>query len=173
MSEIQKGPHFIKLSSKRCNTYLLQNDKYNVMIDSGSLRDRDELLLSFQKHNIRNIDALILTHAHFDHAQNAALIRETTGAKVLIHNSEKKYLEAGDCPLPQGTIPVLRYVMKHHAWRSQHLFRYEACKVDITFEKIFDLNVLALKDICCILPAIPKALAVSSSTIRQLLWAMP
>lgn len=48
------------------------------------------------------IRLIILTHSHFDHCGSAFDIRNLTGARVAIHESEKIYLEKGGILIPKG-----------------------------------------------------------------------
>jgi glyoxylase-like metal-dependent hydrolase (beta-lactamase superfamily II) len=49
-----------------------------------------------------DIKLIVLTHSHFDHCGSAFEIRKLTGAKVAIHESERKYLEYGGMLIPKG-----------------------------------------------------------------------
>ncbi len=42
-----------------------------------------------------DIKLIILTHSHFDHVGSAKAISEFTGAKIVIHESERSFLENG------------------------------------------------------------------------------
>jgi hydroxyacylglutathione hydrolase len=48
------------------------------------------------------IKLIVLTHSHFDHCGSAREIRDLTGAKVAIHESERTYLEDGGMLIPKG-----------------------------------------------------------------------
>jgi glyoxylase-like metal-dependent hydrolase (beta-lactamase superfamily II) len=47
---------------------------------------------------------IILTHTHYDHTGCLAEIKKRSGAKVLVHASEKECLEKGITPFPRGTM---------------------------------------------------------------------
>jgi len=48
------------------------------------------------------IKLIVLTHSHFDHAGSAKDIRDLTGAKIVIHELEKKFVEEGGMIIPEG-----------------------------------------------------------------------
>jgi glyoxylase-like metal-dependent hydrolase (beta-lactamase superfamily II) len=52
--------------------------------------------------NPSDIKLIVLTHSHFDHSGSAREIREFTGAKIAVHESEKTYLEDGGMIIPKG-----------------------------------------------------------------------
>jgi glyoxylase-like metal-dependent hydrolase (beta-lactamase superfamily II) len=61
----------------------------------------------------------VLTHSHFDHCGSAREIRDLTGAKVAIHESERTYLENGGTLILKGvniygkiTLPLLFTLFK-------------------------------------------------------------
>jgi hydroxyacylglutathione hydrolase len=77
------------------SSYLIRGTKGIVMVDAGT----PKMIRSFKRKlrrlyiNPRDIKLIILTHSHFDHAGSSKDIKELTGAKILIHESEKNYLE--------------------------------------------------------------------------------
>lgn len=61
------------------------------------------------------IKLIVLTHSHFDHAGSAGEIRDLTGARIAIHESERTYVESGGIIIPKGvnflgklTLPAFR-----------------------------------------------------------------
>ncbi len=53
---------------------LIQSDK-NILVDTGSFKDKDNLIGSLKKENLtpKDIDIVILTHTHIDHCINLHL----------------------------------------------------------------------------------------------------
>ncbi len=49
----------------------------------------------------QNIVLVILTHTHYDHTDCLAEIKKQSGAKVLVHASEKGCLEKGITPFQE------------------------------------------------------------------------
>lgn len=92
----------IKLGINSC--YLIRG-KNIVMVDAGT----PGKLKAFKRKLARlyihpdEIKLIVLTHSHFDHAGSAKEIKEYTGAKILIHESEKEFLEEGKFIMPKGT----------------------------------------------------------------------
>lgn len=75
-----------------------------VMIDSGmpnKLKLFKKILTKNQIDPAR-IKLIVLTHSHFDHCGSAGLIRDLTGAKIAIHESEKDCVESDKVIIPKG-----------------------------------------------------------------------
>ncbi|MGH1539347.1 MAG: MBL fold metallo-hydrolase [Arenicella sp.] len=75
------------------NAFLLVNPKGCILIDTG-LPDTEEKVESVLKRlnlSFSNINLIIITHAHIDHAGNAAKIKALSGAPVLAHKGDLPY----------------------------------------------------------------------------------
>jgi hydroxyacylglutathione hydrolase len=77
------------------SSYLIRGTKGIVMVDAGT----PNKIRAFKRKlkrlyiNPTDIKLIILTHSHFDHAGSSKDIKELTGAKIVIHESEKDHLE--------------------------------------------------------------------------------
>lgn len=72
------------------------------LVDSGTRRDRTAILRSLQLLGLRarNCRAVLLTHAHPDHAGNAAFFARR-GAQLLLHQNEREFLETQRTYIPR------------------------------------------------------------------------
>lgn len=73
MSEI----HRIKCGNGNC--YIIENGDCGILVDTGKREFADKVIEACKKYNVKLI---VLTHAHFDHSENAALISETLGIPI-------------------------------------------------------------------------------------------
>lgn len=91
----------IKLGLNSC--YLIRG-KDVVLIDGGMPNKLQvfKRVLTRLDINPSDIKLIVLTHSHFDHSGSALEIREFTGAKIAIHESERTYLENGGMIIPKG-----------------------------------------------------------------------
>jgi len=91
----------VKLGLNSC--YLIRG-KDVVMIDGGMPNKLKvfKRVLTRLDINPSDIKLIVLTHSHFDHSGSAREIREFTGAKIAIHESERTYLEDGGMIIPKG-----------------------------------------------------------------------
>jgi len=76
------------------NIHVIQ-DKGTVVVDAGDTDKRKEFIEGLEKMSLnpKDIKLVVITHGHFDHIGTAADIRELTGAKIAMHEKEKKCLE--------------------------------------------------------------------------------
>jgi glyoxylase-like metal-dependent hydrolase (beta-lactamase superfamily II) len=86
------------------SSYLIRGVKGIIMVDAGTPNKIRSFKRKLSRLYIRpqEIKLIVLTHSHFDHAGSAKEIQELTGAKIVIHESEKTFLEEGGFIMPQG-----------------------------------------------------------------------
>lgn len=73
------------------NAYLLirEEDQHAIIIDPGM---NPETLISRVKELNLHVEAILLTHAHFDHIGGLEEVRQLTKAPVYIHEGEQEWL---------------------------------------------------------------------------------
>lgn len=74
--------HRIKCGNGNC--YIIENENTGVLVDTGKMEYLDKVTDACRQYNTRLI---ILTHAHFDHAENAAAISKALAIPIAM--SEK------------------------------------------------------------------------------------
>ncbi len=89
----------------RSNVFLVSAGGRNLLVDTGPAFLWRPLSRRLERLGIQRLDGLALTHAHFDHAGNAARIRGMFACPVYVHRSEAGLLEAGRNPVIRGTNP--------------------------------------------------------------------
>lgn len=89
---------------------------------------------------ITSIEYLVLTHAHFDHAGNAAKIKNEYGAKVIIHESEASFLTTGDNAPVSSPIALLSLLIKNLLKVFRGRMTYDQCYPDILTREISHLS---------------------------------
>ncbi len=78
--------------------YLLRFGNKAALIDAGTGRDHSQLRENIAECLEANaqIEYLLLTHCHFDHAGGAKSLREEYGLRIVAHELDAIYLESGD-----------------------------------------------------------------------------
>lgn len=81
----------IEVGPLQVNAYLLYDEEKNaIVIDAGD--DGDELLERISTLELK-LKMVISTHGHFDHVGANGLLKEKTGAKLLIHEADRELLK--------------------------------------------------------------------------------
>lgn len=117
------------------NACLLSGKKH-ILIDSGISGDlpKIEKLLQKQGVSLHEIALIVLTHVHFDHAGNAAVIQKQAGCPVAVHRLEKALMETGkNAPL----VPVHPLAALINPLMNMP---FAPAAVDVVFDDLFDLN---------------------------------
>jgi len=93
--------HTIKLGISNC--YLIR-DQCTVLVDAGVPGKFKKFIKKLKNLNIEpeEIEAIIITHCHWDHVGCLKEIKNQTGAKVAVHKNEKDLLEKGELSVPPG-----------------------------------------------------------------------
>ena len=133
-----------RLLAGRSNVFLVSRDNRHLLIDTSTKMNRRELAMKLDALSIKPgaLSALILTHAHFDHAANAAMIRNTYNAKIIVSEREAGLLESGKNAPLQGAVPVTRFLYRFIMKRFSVMdwLGYDPCNYDIVVRDRYDLN---------------------------------
>jgi glyoxylase-like metal-dependent hydrolase (beta-lactamase superfamily II) len=127
----RSGAVITKISGGRSNVFLIETNKSAILVDTSSEFFRKRLMRKFKKRNIHALDYLILTHTHFDHAGNVAIISSLLGGKLMVHHTEAEYLKSGHSPAPAGTNKITRWLIRNSPAFVDKLLSYEGCEADI------------------------------------------
>ena len=136
----KSGYQIIEILSGRSNVFILTNGRTNILIDTSVSRLWTKLQKRLEILGIKNIELLILTHAHFDHAANAQRIKEKFKCSVLIQSTELSSLSNGENILPNGTTVFTWSIIKLFGKRLFQKFKYEPCQPDKLIDSQYDLN---------------------------------
>jgi hydroxyacylglutathione hydrolase len=103
----------IELGFDTC--YVLRADGL-LVIDAGQPRKGGAFRDAMSRAGLdpSNAQAVLLTHAHWDHMGSAAEIQASTGAPLWVHEAEAEWVRSGAPPLPPGVTPWGRTFMSLH-----------------------------------------------------------
>jgi len=124
------GSEIFRIVGSRCNVYLVKEHDHFLLFDSSMKGERKRLERRVRSLGVTELDALILSHTHFDHAGNAAYIQQVFHTPVHVQKEEAAYLMAGKTPLPGGTTWFTRWLMRVQHKKEIPVFPYQSCKAD-------------------------------------------
>jgi len=142
----RKGTGVHRIMAGSWNAYAVTRGDGLLLIDTGRgywwplLRRRIEGLSRYGRPK-----TLILTHTHFDHAENAARLKAAFGVRVIVHHSEATFAQNGDSPLPDGTNWIMRRFMQSVGKRAQPFFHYQGVAADIAVDEHLTLDAMGLR----------------------------
>jgi N-acyl homoserine lactone hydrolase len=92
-----------------CTMVLLRDGKRNMLFDSGAYRIRGALIAALAKRGLTpdDIDAVFMSHLHWDHVENIDLFRK---ADIYVSRTEYDYT-ASILPTDWGTPPAVREML--------------------------------------------------------------
>jgi len=125
----------------RSNSYLICTDSGNILVDTGRKSKRTLLLKTLQKLHIEKIDWLILTHTHFDHCENAALLQKKFSCKIVVSDKGYPMAERGYAILPCGTNPFTKAISQLGNRFFLRLFYYQRFIPDHTYDEFFSFSI--------------------------------
>ena len=83
--------HWIKGGTDNC--YVVSSGENAILVDTSSAAAFDQVLAECVKYKMRLI---VLTHPHFDHAENAAALAERFNIPVAVHKDDLEIFENYD-----------------------------------------------------------------------------
>ncbi len=133
-----------RLLGGRSNVFLVSRDNRHLLIDSSTKMNRRSLINKLNSLSIKpgTLSALILTHTHFDHAANAAMIRNTYNTKIIVSEHEAGLLGSGKNAPLQGAVPVTRFLYRFVMKRFNVMewLAYDPCPYDIVVRDRFSIS---------------------------------
>ena len=122
------GPGVHRLSNVHTNWYLLEAGGRLTVLDAGLPGDWRDFLSALARlgHTPDDIDAVLITHHHRDHAGNAERLREK-GARVFSHPHDAPYLRGEKRLQRRTTLPHLR--SRWYRLYMLHLLRSRVTRV--------------------------------------------
>ena len=133
------GIKLVQILSGRSNVFLITNNQKYILVDTSAEFMWKTLQKRLDSLHVKQIDLLILTHTHFDHAANACRIKEKYESAVIIHQSETRFLTTGENILPTGTNIFAKSLVKLFAKQFISIARFSPCNYDIIFDDFFAL----------------------------------
>ncbi|HKJ68443.1 MAG TPA: MBL fold metallo-hydrolase [bacterium] len=121
-------PNIYRLEDlKRSNVYLLHFGENLALIDSGMAADADQIIEEIRNSGCdpERIQAILITHAHLDHAGSAPILAEEFGVDIYAHELEAPYLQK------TASLPYQSWLKKAIFWLGERtVMKSPPCPVD-------------------------------------------
>ena len=133
-----------RLLGSYSGSYLISKDNKYLLIDTGVKRSWNKLQRILEVFGVHegSLVALILTHTHFDHADNASKIKEKYQTQIIVHRMESSYLVQGESPFSRKSFFISERIMEAFNRRAQRFFKYHPVNPDLLVDDTLDLNPL-------------------------------
>ncbi len=142
----QNGSIIKCICSGRSNVFLVSREDHHILIDTSTkpgyrtIRKTLDSVIS----DGGKAEALILTHAHMDHAANAAKIKAAYPIKLIAHRDDLPHFTDGTNPEVRGTRPFIRFITDTFEKPLSRMMRYSPVEIDIVMDDRYDLNPLGI-----------------------------
>jgi hydroxyacylglutathione hydrolase len=121
-----------------CHVYLVDGEDSKCLVDAGVGINPEIIIRNIEDHGFdpkNDIDLILITHSHADHAGGARFLREFTGAQLVVPKGEADFIETGGLDLEEG----LRLAKNSGIYPPN--YEYQHTKVDRTVEQSDVLKV--------------------------------
>ena len=131
-----------RLHLSNVSAYLIYRPGEALLVDCGAKGSEEKILLSMKDLGLEAemLKLLILTHVHFDHAGSAARLKELTGCRIVVHQSEAERLSKGFTPLPPGTRWKAKVLVALGRIFARRLGSYPGAEADLLVQDRYDLK---------------------------------
>lgn len=130
----------VRIKGAISNCYLLLGER-PVLVDTGAPGDLKRILAALKAHRLepRQLALIVLTHAHSDHAGNAAELRWRSGRPVALHANDAELARSGENGVLAVQTDLGRFV------RPFLDEPFQAFEPDILFREPFSLEPYGVK----------------------------
>lgn len=137
--ETKNGYKITRVLAGRSNVFLVSRGDKNILVDTSPASRWKKLDRQLKRVGIERLDALVLTHTHYDHAGNAARLQDKYKAKVIVHRSEGSFLARGEAIIPKGTNFLSRLLIDRLGKTLAPRLKCPPCRPDIMVDDALSL----------------------------------
>lgn len=135
----KSGARIARVLAGRSCVYLLSQGGRDVLVDTSPASRWRTLDRKLKKAGVSRLAALVLTHAHYDHAGSAARLQAEYGAAVIVQRAEAAALARGESVLPDGTGRLTRFLVRRlRGWAPR--LASPPCRADVLAGERLDLR---------------------------------
>jgi hydroxyacylglutathione hydrolase len=138
--ETKNGYKITRALAGRSNVFLITHGQKHILVDTSPGSCWPKLQRSLNRLGIERLEALVLTHSHYDHAGNAARVQKKYKAPVIAHRSEASFLASGESIVPHGTNRLGRLLIDRLGRKFARSVVCEPCRADVLVDERLDLD---------------------------------
>ena len=133
---------FHRLGLSNVSAYLIYKPGEAILVDSGNKGSEEKILKILKGLGLEPdmLKLLILTHVHFDHAGSARRLKELTGCRIMVHQSEETRLGEGFTPIPAGTRWKAKLLVTAGRIFARKIGTFPGAEADLLVKESFDLE---------------------------------
>lgn len=131
-----------RISLGMVSSFLVFKPGSAILVDSGNSGSEERIVEVLGRNGLDPgmLKLLILTHVHADHAGSARGLKELTGCRIMVHESEKERLQRGFAPIPGGTRWKARLLVALGRTVARRLGKFPGVEADLTVEHEAELD---------------------------------
>lgn len=105
------GYEIIQVLGGRSGAFVVAYQNKFILVDTGTTGGYNRLLkkIDMLTNKTGEFTALILTHTHFDHSENAAKLKEKYHIPIIVNFKEADNLASGESPVPKGSTVITAF----------------------------------------------------------------
>lgn len=137
----KNGHQIIQVLGGRANAFMVCHEGSQLLIDTGRKTRRAALnrrLIQFGAGR-DSLKALILTHTHFDHAENASQVKENYKTNIVVQRYETENIRRGVSPGIKGTNSLSKAIVQGLGEKIIPGLNYTPVEPDKVVDEAFDL----------------------------------
>lgn len=129
--------HLLKIGITNC--FFVEKGEASLLIDSGQKRFSEKLKsqISVNLKGHKKLNYFILTHTHYDHAENAKMVKQLFAPKLVAHKSETQFLKKGFTKLPRGTNIITDAISGLGNKYARQIGEYDSVETDIEVDDLY------------------------------------
>lgn len=131
-----------RLGLSDVSAYLIYKPGEAILVDSGNKGSEEKILKILTGLGLEPemLKLLILTHVHFDHAGSAGRLKELSGCRIMVHQSEEVRLMEGFTPIPAGTRWKAKFLVGVGRIFARKIGSFPGAEADLLVAESFDLK---------------------------------
>jgi len=130
----------------RANAYFVIREQEVVLVDTGTKGNARKIVQALLTRGLspRHIRLIVITHTHYDHCGSLKALKDLTGAKTLVHESEATRLREGYGGFPRGTTALTQVISFLGRTIGKRVGGYDPVSPDIIMKDRFSLEAYGL-----------------------------